>query len=428
MSKPNMLFRFSLYGFLKNQTYFEPFLVLAFLEKGLSFTVIGVLIGVREVVTNLLEIPSGALADLCGRRRCMVISFLSYIVSFLILAFGTTLWHLVLGMVFFGGGEAFRSGTHKAMILDWLRAEGREGERTKVYGYTRSWSKIGSATSVLIASGLVYGSGTYANIFLFAIVPYVFNLLNLATYPAFLEGKSTTRVSFKDLVRHLWTTGRDIVKVPMLRRLMLESMANEGPFAAGKDYLQPLLKVAALSLPILLAVPDRQRTALVVGLVYFVLYVLSSVASRNAHRIQDVFGGEESAARNLWKTYVMVGLGLSAALYFQLHPLSILLFVVLFIAQNIWRPVLISRFDSHSLPAVGATLLSFESQAKSLATMVLAPLLGWSIDALNAGGADGFEDRFWPVGLVILVPAVIMVIWKGPAPLVQDASSKETVS
>ena len=36
-----MLFRFSLYGFLKNQTYFEPFLVLAFLEKGLNFGMIG---------------------------------------------------------------------------------------------------------------------------------------------------------------------------------------------------------------------------------------------------------------------------------------------------------------------------------------------------------------------------------------------------
>ena len=55
-----MLFRFSLYGFLKNQRYFEPFLVLIFLEKGLSFFLIGLLIGFREVVVDLLEIPSGA--------------------------------------------------------------------------------------------------------------------------------------------------------------------------------------------------------------------------------------------------------------------------------------------------------------------------------------------------------------------------------
>ena len=50
-------FRFSLYGFLKNQRYFEPFLFLAFLEKGLDFTDIGLLIAVRELTTNLLEIP-----------------------------------------------------------------------------------------------------------------------------------------------------------------------------------------------------------------------------------------------------------------------------------------------------------------------------------------------------------------------------------
>ena len=32
-----MLFRFCLYGFLKNQQYYEPFLILVFREKGLSF-------------------------------------------------------------------------------------------------------------------------------------------------------------------------------------------------------------------------------------------------------------------------------------------------------------------------------------------------------------------------------------------------------
>jgi hypothetical protein len=67
-----MLFRFSLYGFLKNQRYFEPFLVLALLEKGLGFFEIGLLIGFRELTVNLLEIPSGAVADVWGRRRSMI--------------------------------------------------------------------------------------------------------------------------------------------------------------------------------------------------------------------------------------------------------------------------------------------------------------------------------------------------------------------
>ena len=74
-----MLFRFSLYGFLKNQRYFEPFLVLVLLEKGLTFFLVGVLVGFREIAVNLLEIPSGAVADVCGRRRSMMLSFAAYI-------------------------------------------------------------------------------------------------------------------------------------------------------------------------------------------------------------------------------------------------------------------------------------------------------------------------------------------------------------
>ena len=61
-----MLARFCLYGFIKNQKYYEPFLYLAFLEKGLSFTAIGLLIGFRAVCTNLMEVPTGAMADALG--------------------------------------------------------------------------------------------------------------------------------------------------------------------------------------------------------------------------------------------------------------------------------------------------------------------------------------------------------------------------
>jgi MFS family permease len=147
-----MLFRFSLYGFLKNQQYYDPFIILAFREKGLEFFVIGLLIGFRELCINLFEVPTGAIADLCGRRRSMILSFVSYIISFAVFAASTVLWQLFAAMLFFAVGEAFRTGTHKAMILNWLRLQGRESEKTKTYGFTRSWAKIGSAVSVVIAA------------------------------------------------------------------------------------------------------------------------------------------------------------------------------------------------------------------------------------------------------------------------------------
>ncbi|MCZ7649499.1 MAG: MFS transporter [Planctomycetota bacterium] len=410
-----MILRFSLYGFLKNQTYFEPFLVLAFREAGMSFFEIGLLIGFREVVINLFEVPSGALADLHGRRRCMVVSFASYIISFLILAYGAELWHLFAGMFFFGGGEAFRTGTHKAMIFDWLRAQGRADERTKVYGYTRSWSKLGSAISVLIASALVFYGGSYRSIFLFAIAPYLANLINLATYPASLDGNRSTEVSFRQMARHLWRVASDAMRTPMLRRLLCECMSCEGVYAAVKDYLQPILKLAALSLPILLSVSDRQRTAVVVGAVYFVLHLLSSAASRYSHVTVERWGGEEGAARRLWWIVLVAFLLLIVTLRLRLEGGTVALFVLLSVTQNLWRPVLIGRFDSHSKPEVAATLLSLESQANSVSTMLVAPLLGYMVDWANAGVATDSERTFWPIAVAGAAPALLMLVWRSPA-------------
>ena len=128
----DMLPRFSLYGFLKNQKYFEPFLLLAFLDRGLSYFVIGFLIAFNKIWINILEIPSGLIADQFGRRRSMIASFAAYIISFLIFAFAPSLWQLFAAMFFYAVGDAFRTGTHKAMIFDWLASVGKTEEKNQI--------------------------------------------------------------------------------------------------------------------------------------------------------------------------------------------------------------------------------------------------------------------------------------------------------
>lgn len=402
-----MLWRFSLYGFLKNQRYFEPFLILAFREKGLSFFMIGLLIAFREVTVNVFEIPSGAVADVWGRRRSMILSFCAYIASFTIFGLSKNLPLLFLAMFFFAVGDAFRTGTHKAMIFTWLRIQGRTDERTKTYGYTRSWSKFGSALSVILAAVFVFFSNSYVYIFYFSIIPYVLGIVNFLGYPKELDGRSKKEVSLRKVAAHLKEALGVSLRRGSLRRLIFESMGFEGVFKAAKDYLQPILKSAALPLTALLVVTaglnEPQKAALLVGPVYFVLYVLSGLASRHAHRLVSVCGGadclaevrEDRCARLLWGLNLIAFAGLVPAMYYGVHPAMIAGFLVLFVLQNLWRPVLISRFDAHSSEAQGATVLSIESQAKSISTMLVAPVLGLAVDQVAARGIGG---EFWPVG------------------------------
>lgn len=406
-----MLGRFCLYGLLKNQRYFEAFLVLAFVERGLSFTQIGLLVALRELTTNVLEVPSGVMADLFGRRRTMVASFGAYVVAYVVLGLARPLWAIALGMLLIGVGDAFRSGTHKAMIFDWLAAQGREAERVAIYGRTRSWSQVGSALAVPIAAAVVIGRGQYADVFWLSAIPAALNLVNLATYPRALEGPRRADATVRESARALWAAARTLWRPEgggrALQGLLLEAAAFSGLYRAVKDYLQPLVAGVALATPWLLRFDEAARAAVMIGVVYAGLFVLGSLASRHAHRLVERAGGLPAGAR--WirgavaATFGMMLGGLATGL----DAVGIAAFVLLGLLHNLFRPVLVARFDEHAPDRLGATVLSVESQASSLGAVLCAPVLGLVVDAVSTSS----EVTLWPVaavglGLSLLVVAV----------------------
>ena len=158
-------YKFSLYGFLKNLQFFNPFIILFFKEMGLSFLQIGILFSIKSIMTNILEIPTGIIADSFGRKISMIFSFISYIFSFIIFYLFVNFNIYIIAMIFFALGEAFRTGTHKAMIFEYLKINNLTKYKVDYYGHTRSASQIGAAVSSLIAAFLVFYSGNYKIIF-----------------------------------------------------------------------------------------------------------------------------------------------------------------------------------------------------------------------------------------------------------------------
>ncbi len=387
-----MLVRFCLYGFLKNQRYFEPFLLLALLDKDLSYFQVGLLTGLRAVVVNALEIPSGAAADLFGRRRAMVLAFVAYFFSFLAFAAAAGFVALAGAMALFGVGEAFRTGSHKALIFKWLQLEGRSGEKTRVYGLTRSWSKYGSALSALIAAALVYASADYTSVFLWSLLPVGLSIVNLLGYPARIDPRPDVKPSLGVVARHMKDALRDALRRPALRDKLFESMGFNGLFFAVKDYAQPLLVALAAVLIAgdgrLMGPDEVQRTALVTGPVYFVFFLAAGFASRTAHVFARRAGGDDAAARRLWWLLAAVFAVMAAAGRFQITGLVIAGFAAYHVLQNWWRPILTARIYDVVDEKQGTTVLSLESQAHRLGTALLAPAVGWIVDT---GGA------FWPV-------------------------------
>jgi MFS family permease len=391
--KDRMYYKFRLYGFLKNLRFFEPFLILFFREAGLSFLQIGALFSIREIATGVLEIPTGMLADAFGRRKAMLASFSAYILSFLVFYSTASFPLYALAMVLFAFGETFRSGTHKAMILEYLRLKGLLSQRVAYYGHTRAGSQLGSAVASLIAAGLVFYSGSLRVVFLASVIPYLLGLVLFLTYPKELDGKTVPLGGryWQKLAQRFAAIARGSLGLLKPGRAsftgLLQSAAFDGVFKGSKDYLQPILKSQALALPLFLSLGGEQRTALVVGGVYFLLYLGTSYMAQSAGRVEARLG---SPIRGVNLSYVaglvlLGGAGVMA--WLGIYPLAVASFVGLYLVQNLRRPLMVgylSQVIPHELMATG---LSVEAQLKTGVLALVAPALGYLADRWGVGPA-----------------------------------------
>ncbi len=398
--------KFSAYGFLKNLQFFEPFLVLFFLEKGIGYLEIGTLFALREIGVNVLEVPTGVLADGVGRRRTMVFAFSAYLVSFIVFYFGTSFAVFVSAMLLFAFGDALRTGTHKAMIMSYLRDRGWSSRKTDYYGHTRSWSQIGSSLSAAVAAAIVFYSGRYATVFIFSTVPYVLGLILMLTYPRELDG-GTGRLSGERVVagfRRVAGELKHAAKTPRLFRTITAAALYGGYFKGAKDYLQPLVRALALSTPVFVSFAPRQRSALFIGLVYCTLYFLTSFASRYAHRIHP----KRTDPWSVMTGEMVIGLviGVAAGLFHAVGlPLAaVLSYFLVYILHNLRRPVSVAIVSDTFQDEIQATALSVESQVQSL----IAAMVAFSIGAVAelTGGSVGIGIVAVSLALLLAAPFV----------------------
>lgn len=381
--------KFCAYGFLKNLDFFDPFLILFFRSKGLSFVEIGSLYAFREIIINIFEIPTGMLADTLGRRRTLASAFGFYILSFLIFYFSGSFWFFILAMVFYGYGDAFRTGTHKAMIFEYLKIKGWQSQKVHYYGHTRSWSQTGSAVSALLAGALVFITGNYSMVFLFAVIPYLIDMVLVLSYPAALDGQGTDGAG-QPLLKRFGQTFRDFVysiKNPRVLRAILSQAVYTGYYKAIRHYLQPVLKALALSLPIMLTYQDEKRAAVVVGVIYFFIYLLTSRMARHSGRFTEKFPNLAVAMNITMGAGLFLGLISGVLFHVEWMVLSVVFFISIYLVENLRKPIGISIVADELDRDILATALSAESQAETLVAAVFAVVLGFLADYAGVGMA-----------------------------------------
>lgn len=397
--KDRQYYKFCWYGFFKNLRFFEAFLLLFFLSKGLDYWQIGLIYSLREVTRNVLEIPSGIISDGLGRRSSLAISFMLYIVSYLSFYFSQNFVLILLAMFLYAVGDAFRSGTHKAMIYSYLEQKGLKHYKTAYYGNTRSCSQIGSAVCSLIGGGFVWFSGSYTSIFLFSVIPAFLDMILVLSYPKNLEGrlKSSDKNALEALKMSFLLLWQQMKQLTFWYHTNLVAL-HTAYYKTIKDYLQPIIAGLALSIPFSLGKGVTQREALWVGFIYFIIYLLTGFSSRKSG-VVDKKINNPLLALNM-TLFLGLGLGiLGGVLAWQNYiVLSLMALIGVFMIENLRKPIGVSVLADTTLSETWASVLSFQNQMVSLYAALMAPLLGLLAD-------------FWGVELALVLISLITLVF-----------------
>lgn len=95
--------------------------------RGFSLVEIGLAETVFHLVSLLLELPSGILADVFGRKRMLLVSALLRMVSNMVMIFSGSLLTVCISTGLTAASYNFASGTGDALAYDSLKSAGQEG-------------------------------------------------------------------------------------------------------------------------------------------------------------------------------------------------------------------------------------------------------------------------------------------------------------
>lgn len=133
--------------------------------RGYSLVEIGIAETVFHIVSIIFEIPSGALADVLGRKKMLIVSSLMRTVGSAVMVFSDSLFTVCLSIAFHAVSCNFSSGTGDALAYDSLKAAKRESgfERYEsnqlvIYRICSGISTLCAGLAIFIGHRLAYST------------------------------------------------------------------------------------------------------------------------------------------------------------------------------------------------------------------------------------------------------------------------------
>lgn len=232
-----------------NARFYYPVFTILFLDFGLSIEQFALLNTVWAVTIVLAEVPSGALADLIGRRYLIIATSLLMVTEMSVLAFvplgnsSLIFWAFLVNRILSGLAEAMASGADEAIAYDTLVESGDTKDWPRVLSVQMRLRSIVSIITMTIGA-LIYDPSVVNRLLQWFGLSANVDQQTTMRYPIYLTlvlGILATVTAFKiteckkfskdgngskslEALKKTWEAGRWIFQTPFAMAIILFGM------------------------------------------------------------------------------------------------------------------------------------------------------------------------------------------------------------
>lgn len=349
-----------LFRFLSSFELGDGIWVLYLLRKGLTLWQIGLLEGVFHMAGLVSEVPSGALADLFGRKSAMLVSRVLAAAYTLVTIYARSMGPLAVAFVLNAWSYNLLSGSDEALLYDSFLCLGRERQYFHAAGRMALAAEIAQAVGVL--AGGMLAKRSYALCYLFSAG------IQAVTFFAgiFLTEPNAAPASGRVTVRAHFAASFALLRDRPLRRMLLRYGVLFAGYITAFFYAQQLYH-------------DRGFDTLGVSVILLGMGIAASAGALLSQRAAKRLG--KYAAR-VEGCALAVGLALMAV---EAVPVSLAGFALASFANALLGPLHSAALNRRIPSDRRATVISASSMCFSACMIVLFPLTGALAARLGLG-------------------------------------------
>ncbi|MDX9880678.1 MAG: MFS transporter [Prolixibacteraceae bacterium] len=333
-----------------------PVVVLFYQENGMNMQQIFMLKSIYSLGIVVMEIPSGYLADVWGRKKTLLTGAVLGSAGFALYSFSYGFWAFAAAELVLGIGYSFISGADAAMLYDTLKTSKKEGE------YIKQEGRITSAGNFSEAFAGICG-GLLATISLRMPFYFQFVIASVAVPAAFFLKEP--RVHAKELAvgfrSTMQTVKQTFLHVELRSALLVSSFTGTASLTFAW-FAQPYFQKAGLPVALF-------------GLAWTLLNLSAGVSAFWSYKAERRLGQKNSLLM------IITGLSLGyilAAWKICLAGIAILFFF--YMMRGVAHPILKDYINRHTSSEVRATILSLRDFVIRINFALIGPVLGYFTD------------------------------------------------